>query len=299
MRILASKLPGRTRGNWRGLVFSLSAVFGLALGSPAQTNVAEPARPNVLFIAIELAANPFSPKDVPQCAMYNWNDMRHYYGVPKVGPMPEEMARDLKHAYYACVTYVDTLLGQLLDELDRLELRENTIVIVWGDHGWQLGEHGMWDKHSNFETSAHVPLLIGVPGRNAARTEALVEFVDIYPTLAELCGLPGPDGVEGTSFAPLIDNPKQAWKTAAFSQYPREIPGRGYGMGRSMRTEQFRFTEWTVPGTDFREVELYDHAVDPGEDVNLAGRDTHRATVERLQRKLSEGWRGALPPGGR
>lgn len=249
--------------------------------------------------AIKLATNPFPPKDVPQCAMYNWNDMRHYYGVPKVGPMPDAMSRDLKRAYHACVTYVDTLLGQLLDELDRLELSDNTIVIVWGDHGWQLGEHGMWDKHSNFETSTHVPLLIRVPEQKAARTEALVEFVDIYPTLAELCGLSRPEGAEGTSFAPLIENSKRAWKTAAFSQHPREIPGYGYGMGRSMRTARFRFAEWTVPGTDFREVELYDHSIDPGEDVNLAGSAAHTETVERLQRKLSAGWRAAAPPGGR
>ena len=249
--------------------------------------------------AIKPAPNPFPPKDVPQCAMYNWNDMRHYYGVPKVGPMPDQLARDLKHAYFACVTYVDTLLGQLLDELERLELRDNTIVIVWGDHGWQLGEHGMWDKHSNFETSTHVPLLISVPGQKAGRTEALVEFVDIYPTLAELCGLPRPEGVEGASFAPLIDNPKREWKTAAFSQHPREIPGFGYGMGRSMRTKRYRFTEWTVPGTDFREVELYDHDNDPGENVNLAGVEARRQSVERLGRKLRAGWRAALPPSGR
>ena len=247
-------------------------------------------------VEIEPAPNPFPPKDIPQCALYNWNDMRHYYGVPKVGPMPAAMARDLKKAYYACVTYVDTLLGRLLDELDRLELRENTIVIVWGDHGWQLGEHGMWDKHSTFETSAHVPLLISVPGQKAARTDALVEFVDIYPTLADLCGLPAPKGVEGTSFAPLVENADRTWKSAAFSQYPREIPGFGYGMGHSIRTKRYRFTEWTVPGTTFRERELYDHSVDPGENVNLAGRGEHRDLVERLGRRLRAGWRAAVPP---
>lgn len=246
-------------------------------------------------VEIEPAPNPFPPKDVPQCAMYNWNDMRHYYGVPKVGPMPADMAHDLKRAYYACVTYVDTLLGRLLDELDRLELRENTIVIVWGDHGWQLGEHGMWDKHSTFETSAHVPMMISVPGQKAARTDALVEFVDIFPTLADLCGLSAPDGVEGTSFAPLVENAGRPWKTAAFSQYPREIPGFGYGMGHSIRTKRYRFTEWTVPGTPFRERELYDHSVDPGENVNLAGHREHRETVERLSRRLQAGWRAAVP----
>ncbi len=251
-----------------------------------------------LYDGVEIAPapNPEPPRNVPQCAMYNWNDMRHYYGVPKVGPMPPALANDLKRAYYACVTYVDAMLGRLLDELDRLDLADNTIVIVWGDHGWQLGEHGMWDKHSTFETSARVPLLIRKPGQKPGRTDALVEFVDIYPTLAELCGLPKPDGLEGTSFAPLIQDPKRPWKPAAFSQYPREIPGYGYGMGRSIRTARHRFTEWTVPGTHFQEVELYDHAVDPGENVNLAADRGHEAVVETLRRRLHAGWRAALPP---
>jgi len=264
-------------------------------------------RPHLPFIApkkyfemynrddIKLAGNPFPPKGVPEVAMYNWNDMRHYYGVPKVGPMSDEMSRDLKHAYYASITYVDTLMGQLIDELERLELRDKTIIIVWGDHGWQLGEHGMWDKHSNFETSTHVPLLISVPGQKPARSKAFVEFVDIYPTLASLCGLPLPKGLEGTSFAPLIDDPNREWKSAAFSQHPRVVPGYGYGMGRSMRTERYRFTEWTVEGTSFQEYELYDHKKDPDENVNLAGHFENRGLIERLKKRLHAGWRAAAP----
>ncbi len=244
---------------------------------------------------IELANNPYPPKGVPEVAMYNWNDTRHYYGVPKVGPMPGKMSRDLKHAYYACVTYVDALMGRLIDELERLKLRDKSIVIVWGDHGWQLGEHGMWDKHSNFETSTHVPLLISVPGQQAGRSKALVEFVDIYPTLVELCGLPVPEGLEGTSFAPLLDDPERRWKEAAFSQYPREVPGYGYGMGRSMRTDRYRFTEWTVEGTSFKEYELYDHKNDPDENDNVAERSENRELVERLKMRLHAGWRAAVP----
>ncbi len=245
---------------------------------------------------LTLADNPFPPEDVAPCAMYNWNDLRHYYGIPKVGPVSNEQARDLIHAYYACVSYVDAQVGRLLDELDRLELRKNTIVLLWGDHGWQLGEHGMWDKHSNFETSTRAPLLIRVPGQNPSRTDRLVEFVDIYPSLCELCGLPVPNGLEGTSFVPLIENPHRAWKTAAFSQYPRVVPGFGRGMGHSMRTRRYRFTEWTVPGTGFRALELYDHQSDPGENVNLADRPESRELVEGLAKQLRAGWRGALPP---
>ena len=125
---------------------------------------------------LPLAANTEPPRDVPECAMYNWNDLRHYYGIPKVGPLSEEQSRDLVHAYYACVSYVDAQIGRLLDELGRLRLADNTVIVLWGDHGWQLGEHGMWDKHSNFETSTHAPLLVSVPGQKPGRTRALVEF---------------------------------------------------------------------------------------------------------------------------
>lgn len=244
---------------------------------------------------LRLADNPFPPEDVPSCAMYNWNDLRHYYGIPKVGPVADEQARDLIHAYYACVSYVDAQIGRLLDELAKLELRQETVVVLWGDHGWQLGEHGMWDKHSNFETSARAPLVVSVPGQKPGRTDALVEFVDIYPSLCELCGLPLPSGLEGTSFVPLFENRQRAWKRAAFSQYPRVIPGYGRGMGRSMRTRRYRFTEWTVPGTEFQELELYDHKTDPDENVNLANRPDRQELVGKLLEQLHAGWRAALP----
>ena len=247
---------------------------------------------------IKLADNPFPPRDVPRVAMYNWNDMRHYYGIPKVGPVSDAQARELRRAYYACVTYVDAQIGRLLDELDRLELRDHTIVIVWGDHGWQLGEHGMWDKHSNFETSTHSPLLISVPGQKPGRTAALVEFVDIYPSLCELCCLSLPDGLEGASFKPLIENPHRPWKEAAFSQYRRVVPDHGTGMGYSMRTDRYRFTRWVENDTPQNSLalELYDHESDPGENVNVAQDPRYKAVVDELATKLQKGWRDALPP---
>lgn len=245
---------------------------------------------------IKLADNSFPPKDVPQCALYNWNDMRHYYRIPKVGPVSEDQARDLIHAYYACVSYVDAQVGRLLETLRKQNLHRNTVVVLWGDHGWQLGEHGMWDKHSNFETSTHAPLIVSVPGQRPGRTEALVEFVDIFPSLCELCGLSLPQGLEGTSFVPLINKPNRRWKTAAFSQFPRVVPGYGRAMGHSMRTARYRFTEWTVPETDFRAIELYDHQTDPNENVNLANRPEHSDLVERLKTKLHAGWRSTMPP---
>ncbi|HJN09242.1 MAG: sulfatase-like hydrolase/transferase [Pirellulaceae bacterium] len=219
--------------------------------------------------------------------------MRHYYGIPDVGPVSEQQARELKHAYLACVSFTDAQVGRLLKTVDNLGLSENTIVVLWGDHGWQLGEHGMWDKHSNFETSTHAPLIVRVPGKDPGRTKALVEFVDIYPTLCELCDLPIDDGLEGRSFVPLIDDPVQTWKSAAFSQYQRVIPGYGHiarGMGRSMRTDRYRFTEWLVPGTDFRAYELYDHQTDRDENVNLSGVSNYAQLVDELKSKLHADW---------
>ena len=246
-----------------------------------------------------LANNSFPPEDVPRVAMYNWNDLRHYYGIPDVGPVSDEQALNLIHGYYACVSFIDAQVGRLIAELERLKLHEKTIIILWGDNGFQLGEHGMWDKHSVFETSVHCPLIISVPEQKfkGVKTNALVEFVDIYPSLCDLCGLPIPEGLEGISFKPLIENPKRAWKKAAFSQYPRGVPDYGKCMGYSMRTDRYRFTEWKVPGTDFCEYELYDHLIDPKENVNIANHAENAELVKQLAEQLHKGWRGALPPG--
>jgi iduronate 2-sulfatase len=244
--------------------------------------------------AIVPASQPNPPKDAPKFATYNWNDLRHYYGIPDVGPVSAQQARELKHAYYACVSFVDAQVGKVLAEIDQ----GNTIVVLWGDHGWQLGEHGMWDKHSNYETSTRIPLIVRVPGQRPASTDALVEAVDLYPTLADLCGLDLPEHLEGTSFVPLISDPDRAWKTAAFSQYRRVIPGYGKisrGMGYAIRTDRFRFVEWLVPGTDFRAYELYDHLTDPDENVNVASQPQFRQQFEQLKHKLHAGWRAARP----
>lgn len=242
---------------------------------------------------LKLAPNPFPPKDVPRIALTNWGELRNYQGIPKTGPLPDEMALDLIHGYYAATSYTDAQIGRLLDELDRLGLREKTVVVLWGDHGWQLGEHGLWCKHTNFEVATRAPLIFSAPGQPhpGAKTDALAEFVDIYPTLCELCGLPIPEGLEGTSLVPAMEHPERPWKTAAFSQYPR-----GKIMGYTMRTDRYRYTEW-VPrgGGPPVALELYDHREDPREDVNLADRPENKSLVEQLQRQLHAGWRAARP----
>jgi len=243
--------------------------------------------------SITLADNPFPPKDCPQIALHNSGELRAYSDIPKTGPIPDSKARELIRGYYAATSYVDAQIGRVVNELDRLGLREKTVIVLWGDHGWQLGEHGLWCKHTDFETSTRSLLICSAPGQKAPgrKTDALVEFVDIYPTLCDLCGLPLPDGLEGASFAPLLDQPDRPWKTAAFSQYPR-----GNYMGYSIRTDRYRYTEWRRCGEKPVAVELYDHLNDPGENINIAGRPENRDIVARLSRRLRLGWRHALPP---
>jgi arylsulfatase A-like enzyme len=189
--------------------------------------------------SIRLANNPFAPQGAPSFAMTNWGELRKYYGIPAEGPLSDEQAQWMIHGYYAAISYVDAQVGRLLDALERLQLADKTIVVFWGDHGWKLGEHGGWCKHTNFELDVRVPLLISAPQqkRPGSTTHALVEFVDIYPTLCDLAGLPKPEALEGWSTAPLMDDPELPWKTAAFSQYPRSTDGKRL-MGYSMRTDR-------------------------------------------------------------
>ncbi len=250
--------------------------------------------------SIELAKNPNPPKGAPQYAATSWGELRRYAEMPEKGPLSEEQARTAIHGYWAATSYVDAQVGRLLDELERLNLRERTIVILWGDHGWQLGEHGFWCKHTNYEVAARAPLIVSIPGQKTAgaKCERLVEFVDVLPTLAEAAGIPVPAEAEGTSLVPLTENPARAWKKAAFHLYPRSIPGEGAGMGRAIRTERYRLVEWTPnkPGSEFREYELYDYEADPLESRNLAESAEHAAVRATLIEQLHAGSKAAKPP---
>jgi len=232
---------------------------------------------------IDLADNPFRPKGAPDAALHNWGELRKYADIPKKGPLSEEMARILVHGYYACVSYTDYLIGQLLAELDRLGMRKNTIIVLWGDHGWNLGEHGLWCKHCNFETSLHSPMIVNTPWhRGNQKTNALTEFVDIYPSLCELSGLSLPGHLEGKSFAPLLEDPDQQWKKAVFSRYKD---------GDSIKTHRYRYTEWTNDQDEIYARMLYDHLNDPFENNNISKLSENKVLVEKLSKMLNAGWR--------
>jgi arylsulfatase A-like enzyme len=246
---------------------------------------------------IELAPNEFRPHDAPEYAIQPGGELRSYHGIPS-GSIPDDMARNLKHGYYAAISYMDAQVGRVLDELERLGLAKNTIVVLWGDHGWKLGEHDAWCKHSNCENDTNATLLLAAPGMQhaGAQSKALVEFVDIYPTLADLAGLPLPEHLEGTSFKPVLETPDRPWKSAAFSQYPRVTP-EGKLMGYAMRTARYRLVVWVRNdgSKEVEAIELYDHESDPQENQNLAQRPEHKELVEQLMAQWRGGWQQARP----
>lgn len=171
---------------------------------------------------IPMAEQTEAPENGAAMGLHASFELRTRAGIPKIGDFEPELARTLKHAYLACVSYVDAQIGKMIAALEEAGVRDNTIIIVWGDHGWHLGDMGVWGKATNYEIATRVPLIIWTPDMKTrgAKTDALVELVDMYPTLCELAGLPVPAHVEGHSFMPLLADPHQPWKKAAFSQYP-------------------------------------------------------------------------------
>ncbi len=230
------------------------------------------------FEQINTPQNYHEPENAPQEAIHRFGELRAYAGVPATGPVSDEMARRLIHGYYACVSYTDAQIGKLLDELDRLEIADQTIVVLWGDHGWNLGEHTLWCKHSCFETSMHVPLVIRAPGyQGGQHTGGITESIDIYPSLCELAGLAPPAHLQGRSFVPLLKDPQARWETTAVGRFRN---------GDTIRSETFRFTEYTDRQQGFLSQMLYDHTSDAGEDVNVAGQESYADAVTKLRTEL-------------
>jgi iduronate 2-sulfatase len=219
------------------------------------------------------------PQNAPKYAPTTWGELRQYRSMPETGALHDDVARTLIHGYHAATSYVDAQIGRVLQALEDSGLAGNTIVILWGDHGWHLGDHGQWCKHSNYEEAARIPLIVAGPGAKAgARSSALVESVDLYPTLCELAGLPVRPDLDGRSFRPILADPGAAGKEAVLHVYPR-----GERLGRALRTATHRLVEWKKPGAaaETADVELYDYGTDPGETRNLAAEQPEKVQALR------------------
>ncbi|ELT91756.1 hypothetical protein CAPTEDRAFT_228962 [Capitella teleta] len=260
---------------------------------------------------------------MPEVAWTDFSELRSYkdintqYGFGGINStLPDDVVIDLRRAYYAAISHTDDLVGQVMQALEDEGLSDSTIVSFWGDHGWQIGEHGEWCKHTNFEIATHAPMMMHIPGitNSGVTTEVFTEFVDLFPSLAEAAGLPTiplcPEDsrsiatcTEGKSFVALASNPTQPWKLGSFSQYPRMLIDGNLVMGYTVRTDKYRYTEWreydglmfTPIGDASGDVELYDHVKDPDENVNVADKAGYTEIQKDMKRILRAGWRKALP----
>lgn len=227
------------------------------------------------------------PEGAPKFAGHNWGELRAFSDVPDVGPVDDAKARELVRGYYVATTFSDAQIGRLLDTLAELKLDESTIVVLWGDHGWHLGDHGWWCKHTNYEQANRIPLLVRAPGVTAAgaKTSAFIESIDVLPTLCELAGLSAPRSAEGVSQVPVLRDPGLKIRDAAMHVYPR-----GKLIGRAVRTERYRLVEWKEAGAApaTAQIELYDYQTDPAETVNVA------ASQPQVVAELRE-WLARLP----
>ena len=257
-----------------------------------------------LYKRDEFEVAPFQKKALnsPDIAYHNSGELKSYTDIPKFDSYSEQeldhlsvdKQKELIHGYYAAMSYTDAQILQLLDELDRLDIRKNTIIVLWGDHGWHLGDHGLWNKHTDFEQATHTLLMMSVPGKKAGiKPVATCEFVDIFPTLCDLTGLPVPKYLDGLSLVPAINNPAAEIKEYAFSQYPRERDKMGY----SIRTKRFRYTEWISGGFRTNKVydpelvvarEMYDYEKDPLETENVLNKAEYQKDKIKLEQLFKD-----------
>jgi choline-sulfatase len=230
---------------------------------------------------ISLPENYVQPQSTPQKAFHKYGELRQYAGVKKQGHLSDEYAKNLIHGYYAAVSYVDAQIGKVLEELETLGLAKNMIVVLWGDHGWNLGEHKLWCKHCTFETSLHAPLIVKVPGETkGTNITAITEFIDIYPSLCELAGIEKPTHLEGESFVPLIKSGKRK-KDYAVSKFKDAV---------ALIKGNLFYTEWTDNDGKAYARMLFDHTDDPLELDNLAEKEAYKEIVAQLAKELREKW---------
>jgi len=222
---------------------------------------------------IDLADNRQRPENAP-APLKGSGEFRSYH-LADFDENSEDFHRMMRHGYLACTSYVDKLTGDVLAELDRLGLAENTIVVLWGDHGFHLGEHNFWGKHNTMHLATRVPLIVKVPGKRAGTTTSIVETSDIFPTLCALAGLAKPRTVQGRDFTPLLDHPGKPFREAAYSRYMN---------GEAVITERFSYTSYDNGKSEM----LYDLEKDPGENVNIANKPEYAGTVAKMKKLLNE-----------
>lgn len=255
--------------------------------------------------ALPLAGSPALPQGAPRMALNSMYELRDYLDFvdcpfPWDGSLDEADARRLVHGYLAATSFVDAQIGRLLAGLEASGEADNTIVVLWSDHGWKLGDHGSWGKMTNYEDDTRVPLIIfdprrDEPGRRCAR---LVEAIDLYPTLCELAGAPIPSSLEGRSLVPLLEDPEQPWAEAAYSQFLRDNPGDGYGvdrmwMGHAVRSATHRYVAWRDFETkELYAEELYDHRDDPNESRSVLDDADQAGVLQRMQELERSRWPG-------
>ena len=229
--------------------------------------------------SINLPENATFPKSAPQRANHKWGELRAYINIPKNGPVPDPIAKKLIHGYYASVSYVDAQIGVLIKGLTELGLRENTVIVLVGDHGWSLSDHGLWAKHSNFEVALQVPLIISYSGLpKAARTNSIAELVDIYPTLCELTAGESPTHLLGSSLVSALESPDEIFKNRALARYQK---------GETLIVDHLFYTEWLRKGKVISKM-LYNHETDPNETINLANDPAHLSIVKALSQQLEQ-----------
>jgi len=283
-------------------------------------------KPHLPFVAPEKYWDLYNRDDMPlatfrqksenavDIAYHNAGELRDYTDIPPLTSftdqqpygitLPADKQKELIHGYYAAISYMDAQVGKLLSTLDSLGLAKNTIIVLWGDHGWHLGDHNLWCKHSNFEQATRAPLIIAAPGIAPSKTTSQTEHIDIFPTLCDLAGVSIPAGLHGKSLVPIMKNPAAMVKEFSVSQYPRSIARvenerlgftNAGAMGYSIRTAQYRYTIWMGNGyrsnMPFKKemmigAELYDYKKDPDERVNVVQDKKYLAVSEKMHEKM-------------
>ena len=228
---------------------------------------------------IELPKNNEFQTNVPNRARHLWGELRYYKDIPKKGQVSNEMAKKLIHGYYASVSYVDSQVGKLIKGLDDLGMRENTTIILVGDHGWSLMEHGLWVKHSNFEVALQVPLIISDSDiQKNKKTNSIAELVDLYPSICDLANISKPPHLQGNSLTNALQNPSKVFKNKAYARYQK---------GETLIADNFFYTEWQINDKTIAKM-LYDHNTDPDENRNLAIEYRYKTVIDSLSNILNK-----------